>query len=362
MSSLAQTRQLLQHIGEGFVFVDEDFRVRAMNAEAVRIEGRPASEILNRTLWEAWPQYGQGSALYELWVTVMRDRVPASLEQFSVRTGRDPLWLEIRAFPSGTGMAVFVRDVTERKRSQEELLRSQAELIHASRVSAMGAMASTLEHELSQPLSSVSDYVDASERIVRTLAADGAREAALALSHASSEARKASEILARLRDFVPKRLETATHDLRKVIADACMPLLPHAQRQGVEIEFALDRDAKWVRVDAVQIQQVLISLVNNAIEAMETSKEKRITIASRQRADGQIEIAVADTGPGVGADATDSLFSPFVNAESDRMGLGLSISRAIVEAHGGSIAADRPASGGAVFRFTLPRAEQAGAG
>jgi two-component system sensor kinase FixL len=358
MPSEIQASELLRYISEGFVFVDSDFRIGEMNAEAVRLDGRPASEFLGKTLWEAWPQYDRTSPLGALWLKVMRDRVPALLEQISIRAYRDPIWLEVRAFPSGDGMAVYYRDITDRKRSEEELKRAEAELIHASRVSAMGTMALTLAHELSQPLTAVSNYVDSCARILRPIAQPEVRAAARALGLAGASARRASEILRRLRAFVSKReVQAEIHDLQEVIADACVLLLPHARRQGVEIGFALDRSVKWVRVDAVQIQQVLINLVNNSMEAMETSGEKLITISSRRLGDGAIEVAVADTGPGLAANA-EMLFSPFVSGKSDGMGVGLSISRTIIEAHGGSIGADPPGESGATFRFTLPRGEE----
>lgn len=361
MPSEVRASELLHYISEGFVFVDSDFRVREMNAEAVRLDGRPASEFIGKTLWEAWPQYDRSSPLGDLWLQVMRDRVPALLEQISVRPYRDPIWLEVRAFPSGDGMAIFYRDITARKRSEEELKRAEAELVHASRMSAMGAMASTLAHELSQPLTSVSNYIDSCVRMLRPIADPEVRAAARALGLAATSAHRASEILRRLRAFVSKRqVEAEVHDLEEVITDACVLMLPHARRQGVEIRFALDRSAHWVRVDAVQIQQVLINLVNNAIEAMEImeeSTEKLITISSRRLGDGAIEVAIADTGPGL-AQSEEALFSPFVSGKSGGMGVGLSISRTIIEAHGGTIGADPPGAAGATFRFTLPPGEE----
>jgi two-component system sensor kinase FixL len=357
MPSDDRASELLRYISEGYVFVDEAFRVREISAESSRLDGRPASEILGSTIWEVWPQYDEQTPLGRAWIKVMRDRIPASLEQLSVRSHRDPIWLEVRAFPSGQGMAVFYRDITDKKRSEEELKRAEAELIHASRISAMGAMASTLAHELSQPLTSISNYIDSSERFLRPMQQPEAREAARALGLAGASARRAVEILRRLRAFVSRRqVQAEIHDLQEVIADACVLMLPHAQRYGVEIRFALDRYAKWVLVDSVQIQQVLINLVKNAIEAMEDSGEKIVTISSRRLPDGAIEVSVTDTGPGI-EDSEDTLFSPFVTGKSDGMGVGLSISRTIIEAHGGVIGAEGAEQGGATFRFTLPRGE-----
>lgn len=359
MPSDDRATEILRYISEGYVFLDPDFRVKEMNEEAIRLDGRPASELIGRTAWEAWPQYDAQSPLGSLWLSVMRTRVPALMEQVSVRSYRDPIWLEVRAFPSGDGIAVFYRDITDRKRSEEELKRAQSELIHASRISAMGAMASTLAHELSQPLTSVGNYIDTAERLLRPNLETEVREAARALGLAGAAARRASEILRRLRSFVSKRqVEAEIHDLQEVIADACVLMLPHAQRHGVEIRFSLDRFAKWVRVDAVQIQQVLINLVKNAIEAMDGCERKLISIASRSLGDGSIEVSVTDTGPGIGGADDDVLFTPFISGKNDGMGVGLSISRTIIEAHGGVIGADAPVNGGATFRFTLPRGEE----
>ena len=359
MPSDDRASEILRRISEGYVLLDADYRIKDMNAEAARLDGRPASALIGMTAWEAWPQYDADSPLGRFWMGVMRSRTPALMEQVSVRAHRDPLWLEVRAFPSGDGIAVFYRNITDRKQSEEDLKRAQAELIHASRISAMGAMASTLAHELSQPLTSVSNYIDTAERMLRPNLDKEVREASRAMGLAGAAARRASEILRRLRSFVSKRqVEAELHNLQDVIADACVLMLPHAQRHGVEIRFRLDRFAKWVKVDAVQIQQVLINLVKNAIEAMDACDEKLITIATRTLGDGNIEVSVTDTGPGVDAGGEDGLFTPFVSGKSDGMGVGLSISRTIIEAHGGVIGADRPAAGGATFRFTLPRGEE----
>jgi len=359
MPSDERANEILRRISEGYVFLDADFRIRQMNEEAVRLDGRPASELIGKTAWEAWPQYDPESPLGSLWVNVMQTRAPALTEQVSIRSYRDPIWLEVRAFPSGDGVAVFYRDITDRKCSEEELKQAQAELIHASRISAMGAMASTLAHELSQPLTSISNYIDTAERLLRPNQQQEVREAARALGLAGGAARRASEILRRLRSFVSKRhVEAEIHDLQEVIADACVLMLPHAQRNGVEIRFTLDRFAKWVRVDAVQIQQVLINLVKNAIEAMDGCEVKLVTIASRASGDGSIEVSVSDTGPGLGEAGEEALFAPFVSGKQDGLGVGLSISRTIVEAHGGVIGATPAPEGGAVFRFTLPRGEE----
>jgi two-component system sensor kinase FixL len=167
---------------------------------------------------------------------------------------------------------------------------------------------------------------------------------------------RASEILSRIRQFVAKGpVETEAHDLRLVVADASILVLPKAQRDGVELAFQLDRRAQWVRVDAVQIQQVLVNLVRNAIEAMQGRTGSRVTIGTEIVSPRWIEVTVADNGPGIDSAEAEDLFHPFHSNKADGLGVGLSISKTIVEAHGGAISAESSTQGGALFRFTLPR-------
>ncbi len=352
-----QAQEMLELISEGFVLVDGDFRVLAMNAEGERIEGRPASQIIGTTIWDSWPDLAN-STLGEIWRQAMLDQKPASFEhRYAWPDGRTA-WLEMRAFPSRDRLAIFYRDVSDRKATEEELRRTESELIHASRLSAMGAMAATLAHELSQPLGVVSNYLASARRLITALPAAETREARQAIDAAARSNERAIEVLTRLRDFVAKgRAETASHDIQSIIADVSILVLPHAQREGVEIQFRLDRYAKWVKADAVQIQQVLINLIKNAIEAMGQADERRIVISTAP-ANGNVEVAVEDTGPGLDNKIEDKLFTPFCSGKEDGLGVGLSISRTIVEAHGGTLAGETRDEGGAVFRFTLPRGSQ----
>lgn len=357
MGTQDRSREILQLISEGFVLLDPDFNVIEMNAEGERIDGRPAAQIVGTSLWDSWPDL-RDSELGAMWVKAMADRQPVSLEHLYEWPDGRQAWLEMRAYPSQDGLAIFYRDISEKRATEEELKRTQSELIHASRMSAMGAMAATLAHELSQPLSVVSNYLSSARRLLQRLPASEAREARQALGFASSSNDRATEILRRLRDFVAKgRAEavTETHDIQSIIADASVLVLPHAQREGVEIQFRLDRYAKWVKADAVQIQQVLINLIKNAIEAMHGADERRIVVTTAT-VNGNVEVAVQDTGPGF--DDKTELFTPFNSSKEEGLGVGLSISRSIVEAHGGVIEASPREGGGAIFRFTLPRGRE----
>src|SRR5690606_7754239 len=163
--------------------------------------------------------------------------------------------------------------------------------------------------------------------LVAAIPAAEAREARQAIELAARSNERATDVLTHLRDFVAKgRSEMETHDIQAIIADVSVLVLPYGQREGVEIQFRLDKYAKWVKADAVQIQQVLINLVKNAIEAMAQAPERRILISTAP-VDDNVEVAVADSGPGFDAQTREKLFKPFNSGKQQGLGVGLSISR-----------------------------------
>ena len=250
-----------------------------------------------------------------------------------------------------------ISDLTERHRAEAEIRRMQAELIHVSRMSAMGAMASTLAHELNQPLTALGNFISGTKRMaekpevpraVLVQALDGAEAAAL----------RAGEILRRLRELVSRgKVAVQVEHLPQLIEEACVLAFVDEHALGLRHRLALDPDAEWVRVDRIQIQQVVINLVRNAVEAMADRALREVVIATRLDGD-MVEIEVADTGAGIAPEHLATLFSEFMTTKSGGMGLGLPISRTIVEAHGGKIWAGNRDEGGAWFRFTLPRAKR----
>lgn len=251
-------------------------------------------------------------------------------------------------------------DLTERYRAEAELQRIRAELVHVSRVSAMGTMASTLAHELNQPLTALTNYVRGARCIVERAIPDLATEVSEALEAAEAGALRAGEIVRRLRELVSRgSVSIAAEDLRSLIEEAGVLAFVDEHLLGITHDIVVDAAATRVRADRIQIQQVLINLIRNAVQAMEGASERHVSILARPVPGDMIEIAVADSGGGIAPEHMDSLFSRFATTKAGGMGIGLPISRTIVEAHGGKIWAENGAGGGAVFRFTLPRARQA---
>jgi two-component system sensor kinase FixL len=269
-----------------------------------------------------------------------------------------PMHLTIGGMQSGgqpyfTG---FVRDLTEQQQTQARLQELQSELVHVSRLSAMGEMASALAHELNQPLSAISNYMKGSRRLLATSADPNAPKIEGALDRAAEQAIRAGEIIRRLRNFVSRQeSEKRVESLSKLIEEAGALGLSGAREQGVMLRFNLDPECDLVLADRVQIQQVLVNLFRNALEAMVNSSHRELIASNARAADDMIEIAVSDTGHGFG-DALGNLFQPFFTTKETGMGVGLSISRTIIETHGGRMWAETNRAGGATFRFTLPAA------
>ncbi len=247
----------------------------------------------------------------------------------------------------------FVRDLTERQQTRARLQELQDELLHVSRLRSMGEMAAAIAHELNQPLTASANYVAAAMRLIDGPQPDLAHiRQALAL--ASAQTMRSGEIIRRLRAFV-ERGETARRPERldTLVEEASALALVGLGDRGVTVKFARDPDLPPVIADRVQVQQVLLNLLRNAVEAMDASPVRELTLGTA-RWDSMVAVSVADTGSGIPAAIAAQLFQPFVSTKSAGMGIGLSVCRAIVEAHGGRLWVEPNPGGGSVFRFTLP--------
>jgi two-component system sensor kinase FixL len=231
-------------------------------------------------------------------------------------------------------------------------------LAHVSRLSAMGEMAAALAHELNQPLTAVGNSVGAIEMMLtgsdKPIDDIARGRIVRAAKHAQTQAVRAGEIVRRLREFVSRgEADTKAENLERLVDDALALALPNPASARVEIRLELGRDARGILADRVQIEQVLVNLIRNAVESMRDQETQRIlTIGSLVQQD-MVAVRVKDTGPGVSSEVADRLFSPFQSTKADGMGVGLSICRRIVEAHGGRMWLEPSDDGGADFRFTL---------
>ena len=257
--------------------------------------------------------------------------------------------------PSGAiiGASKIVRDITAERRSQSHIQELQAELAHVARLTTMGQMASAIAHELNQPLTAVRNYAGALGRMLANPDADPARAGEI-VERIRQQTTRAGEVIRRLREHVAKRDTTRRReDINSVVAEAVELGLVGTQQRGVHTSIELDPAVGSAMLDRIQIGQVIINLMRNAVEAMEASATRELTVSTRS-IPGAVEIAVADTGSGLAPEVAQRLFQPFVTSKASGLGLGLSICHELIEAHEGTLSASPRVTGGTVFVVTLP--------
>lgn len=254
-----------------------------------------------------------------------------------------------------------IRDVTERIEAERRLSELNDELAHLARQNVMSEVAADLAHELNQPLSATSNYL-ATARFLIEAGADGPRIAEL-LRLGEEQTVRCGEIIRRLRDFVAKsEAEMRIESLGHIVRDSIALVLFGSTRFEIEINTAIDPGADGIFADRIQIQQVLVNLIRNAVEAVRTQPilHRRIDIHGRLRSYDTVEVSVGDSGPGLPEAMVRGNLSRFDSSKgADAMGIGLSISRRIVQAHGGALVGANKAEGGALFRFELAAAGEA---
>lgn len=359
----AHLRSILDTVPDAMIVIDEDGIIQSFSTAAERLFGYSADEAIGRNVKMLMPTpYREQHDSYIARYLATGERRIIGIGRVVVGERRDgspfPIELSVGEMRSGdqryfTG---FIRDLTERQQTEARLQELQSELVHISRLTAMGEMASALAHELNQPLSAIANYVKGSHRLLAARDDPETERLRGALEKAGEQALRAGEIVRRLRDFVARgETEMRTESLSKLVEEASALALVGAKQHDIRVRLNLDPNLDLVYADKVQVQQVLLNLMRNAVEAMaeSDSPSRELSVVTRMTHDGMVETSVADTGPGISAEIAERLFQPFISTKKQGMGVGLSISRTIIEAHGGSLWAESNPDGGAIFRFTI---------
>jgi len=358
----AHLQSILDTVPDAMIVIDETGVIQSFSAAASRLFGYRTAEVVGKNVKILMPSpYREEHDGYLAHYRRTGERRIIGIGRVVVGERKDgstfPIELSVGEMRSSNRryFTGFIRDLTERQRSEARLQELQTELIHISRLTAMGEMAAALAHELNQPLSAIASYMKGSRRLLERPTEKEIGQVRDAMDKAAEQSLRAGQIIRRLRDFVSRgETERRVESVKKLIEEASALALVGAKEHGVRVAFRLDPRRDFVLVDKVQVQQILINLIRNAMEAMEASAQKELLITSAPHEANFLEISVADTGSGIAPEIAAQLFQPFVTTKPQGMGVGLSISRSIVENHGGQMRVEPNGGGGTVFRFTLP--------
>jgi len=366
LTGQAHLQSIIDTVPEAMIVIDERGIMQSFSAAAERLFGyRPDDAVgQNVKILMPAPYRDEHDHYLERYRTTGERRI-IGIGRVVVGFRRDgstfPMELAVGEMKSGNRrfFTGFIRDLTERQKTEARLQELQSELVHISRLTAMGEMASTLAHELNQPLSAISNYLKGAQRLLARNTDESSTQTRDALEKAADQAIRAGQIIRRLRDFVARgETERRVESVKKLVEEASALALVGVKDRSIRVQYSFDPAAGLVLVDRVQIQQVLLNLIRNAIDAMESSPSRELMVSIAAASDGYIRVAVTDTGPGVSPEVAEQLFRPFVTTKRHGMGIGLSISRTIVESHGGKIWLEPNPSGGTIFNFTLAAVDE----
>jgi two-component system, LuxR family, sensor kinase FixL len=355
----ARLKSAIEASNDGIVSINDRGVIQTFSSSAERLFGYSAAEVIGMNVKVLMPEsYAvEHDGFMERYMRTGEKRIigigrlvtgkrkdgsefPMELSVGEAFSGRDRIF---------TG---FIRDVSERQQTEQRLHEMQDELLHVSRLGAMGELASALAHELNQPLTAIKNYAQTASILLKS--GTGVEKLPEILVKTSEQAGRAGEIIKRLRTFVTaQHVDKSPQKVSQLIEEACALALVGARDDGVRSRIVHGQSLPEVRVDRIQIQQILINLVRNAVDAVRSSETREVTIKSCLTGP-RVIIEVSDTGPGVSEDAAKNLFKPFMTTKAGGMGIGLSLSRGIAEAHGGTLTYERGPAGGAVFTLALP--------
>ena len=359
----AHLQSILDTVPDATVVIETDGIIVSFNSAAVRQFGYTPEEAvgLNVSMLMPTPYREQHDGYLSRYLATGEKRI-IGIDRVVVGRRKDgstfPMKLSVGEMRSGgkTYFTGFIRDLTEREESAARLQEAHSELARLSRLNELGEMASTLAHELNQPLSAIANYVQGCIKLLDKIDEEHAVRMRGALTETAKQALRAGDIIRHLREYVT-RGETERHpeDIKKLVEEAGALALVGSRERGIKSIFEFEGDGNDTVVgDRVQIGQVLINLMRNAQEAMRDSARKELLVRTYPAADGMYAVEVSDTGTGISDEIAAQLFRPFVTSKPGGMGIGLSISKRIIESHGGEISVKGNADGGATFTFTLP--------
>jgi len=347
---------------DGIVVIDAIGNVRLYNKACERLFGYAPEEVLGRNIKMLMPSpYREQHDDYIETYRTTGERKIIGIGRGVLGQNRDgstfPMYLSVGEGRLGSERIFvgIIHDTTERQEVANRLQEVQTELAHVSRLNEMGQMTSALAHELNQPLTAIMNYLRAAQRTAAAFDDPAIVRAREMMDKAAGQTVRAGEIIRRLRDFVEKRDARQSHeDLNKTIEEAISLALVGASDTNINVVLNFDRGIPSVLIDRIQIQQVVLNLVRNAVEALQEVSVRGLTIETGYEENGFVYASFSDTGPGLPDEVASRLFQPFVTTKEKGMGIGLSICQSIVNSHGGQLSVAPNGNGGTTFYFRLP--------
>jgi two-component system sensor kinase FixL len=361
----AHLHSVLDTVPDATVVIERDGTVTSFNSAAVRQFGYQPDEVIGRNvnMLMPTPYREQHDGYLQRYLATGEKRI-IGIDRVVVGRRKDgstfPMSLAVGETRSGDAVHFtgFIRDLTERQETAARLEAVQGELARLARFNELGEMASTLAHELNQPLSAIANYVQGCIRLVARLPDEHKASLSGALEETAKQALRAGDIIRHLREFVTRgETERRHEDIKNLIEEAGALALVGSRERGIRTQFDFAPGTDMVLADRVQVQQVLTNLMRNAMEAMKDSDAKELRVVTLPTEGQRVTVEVSDTGPGISEDIAAQLFQPFVTTKPGGMGIGLSISRRIIQSHGGDLVVRKNEAGGATFSFSLPIVE-----
>lgn len=358
----ALLRSIIETSPDGLITIDEQARILSFNPAAEMMFGYQADEVLGRNINCLMPppyREAHDGYIERYLKTGERRIIGIGREVMAQKKNGDvfPIDLAIGevVLADCRHFAGFIRDVSARHAAEQSVNELGSELLHVSRLSELGEMASALAHELNQPLTAIINYLEACQRLLDRPDDAGGEQTKGLMKKASDQAYRAGRIIQQLRKFIAKgETEHRLESINPVIREAVELAMMGSQKQLVALAFELQADLPETMIDRVQIQQVLMNLVRNSMEALFEVDDRALTVRTSGAIGEAVQIDIIDTGPGLPKEVTERLFQPFVTTKPDGIGIGLSICKTIIDAHGGKLWATANPEGGTAFHISLP--------
>ncbi len=358
----ALLRSIIDTSPDGLITIDEDARILSFNPAAEAMFGYRAEDVIGKNIKCLMPspyQEAHDGYMERYLKTGERRIIGIGREVLAQKKNGDIFPIDLAVgevtLSDSRQFTGFIRDVSARHAAEQNVNELRSELLHVSRLSELGEMASALAHELNQPLTAIINYLEACRRLLDHGDQMRADDTKGLMKKASDQAHRAGQIIQQLRKFIAKgETEHRPEAINPVVHEAVDLAMVGSGKHSVATSFTFADDLPDVMIDRVQIQQVVMNLVRNSMDALAEVDARALTVRTSSSGDSSVQIDVIDTGPGLPTEVAERLFQPFVTTKPGGIGIGLSICKSIVDAHGGRLWTTANPEGGTAFHISLP--------